>query len=383
MATLRDSELALSADIIYLNHAAVAPWPRRAVEAVQQFAETCGSRGAADYPQWLAVEMRLRQRLARLINARSTDDIALVKNTSEALSMIAYGLDWRSGDNVVVFQGEFPSNRMVWESLSRYGVELREVPLCTEGQPEEDLLARCDQRTRLVSVSSVQYATGFRTDLQTIGDGCRRRKILFCVDAIQSLGALSFDVQGCDADFVAADGHKWMLGPEGLALFWCRPELRERLQLHEIGWHMTDRPGDFEARQWRPSATATRFECGSPNLLAAHALEASLSLIEETGIQKIHEQVVSISGYIMEKARSIRPEVELISPQAEARRSGIVTLRPGDADPETLRRSLLDCGVVCAARGGGLRFSPHFYNEPGEIDAAFDALSRCRTSQPR
>jgi len=378
MGILRNTELLLDADVVYLNHAAVAPWPRRAVVAVQRFAETCGKRGAADYPRWLEVELRLRQRLARLINARSTDDIALVKNTSEALSMIAYGLQWRPGDNVVIFEGEFPSNRLVWESLTRYGVELREVPLRTEDRREAELLARCDRHTRLVSVSSVQYATGFRTDLQTIGEGCRRRKILFCVDAIQSLGAVPFDVEACGADFVAADGHKWMLGPEGLALLWCRPELRERLQLHELGWHMTDRPGDFEARQWRPSATATRFECGSPNLLAAHALEASLSLIEEIGVTQIYENILSITRYIMENAKSRFPEMELISPRAEDRRSGIVTLRPGDADPEALRRALLGCGVVCAARGGGLRFSPHFYNAPGEIDLALDALSRCR-----
>ncbi len=376
MENLLKTELALAPGIVYLNHAAVAPWPRRTVAAVTQFAQACGRRGAADYAAWLAVEARLRERLARLINAQSPNDIALVKNTSEALSMVAYGLAWTPGDNVVIFAGEFPSNRIVWDSLRSQGVELREVSLDPGGSPEEDLLARCDGRTRLVSVSSVQYATGFRVNLGLIGHVCRSRNIFFCVDAIQSLGALPFDVQDYVADFVAADGHKWMLGPEGLGLFWCHPELRADLRLHEYGWHMTDRPGDFAALDWHESTTASRFECGSPNLLAAHALDASLSLIEEVGIHVIYENILLINRLLMEKLLSAFPEAMLLSSTEDTRRSGILTLRLEGIDPEVLRRSLAEEGVICAARGGGLRFSPHFYNDEGDIDLAIKALKR-------
>ena len=212
-------EFQLDPDIVYLNHAAVAPWPRRTVEAVRRFADENAILGATRYPAWLEKEQALRGRLARLINAPSVDDIALLKNTSEALSLVAYGLPWEAGENVVGIAQEFPSNRLVWESLAPRGVELRLLDLDGATDPEGELLALCDSRTRLVSISAVQYARGLRMDLERIGEHCRAHEILFCVDAIQQIGVLPFDVQAIRADFAAADGHKWMLGPEGLAVF--------------------------------------------------------------------------------------------------------------------------------------------------------------------
>ncbi len=200
----------------YLNHAAVAPWPRRAADAVSAFARENVAHGASDYPEWLKIEHRLRERLARLLNARAGSDLALVKNTSEALSFVAFGLDWREGDQVVIGNEEFPSNRVVWEALRPRGVEVVEVGLAGD-DPESALLAACGPRTRLLSISAVQYASGLRLDLERIGAGCRRRGVLFCIDAIQQLGALPFDVQTYDCAFAMADGHKWMLGPKGWA----------------------------------------------------------------------------------------------------------------------------------------------------------------------
>ncbi|MGD2083984.1 MAG: aminotransferase class V-fold PLP-dependent enzyme [Chromatiales bacterium] len=375
--------IAIDPGIVYFNHAAVAPWPVRTVEAVKRFAEENGRRGAAAYPQWLDVEHRLRVHLARLINAPLAEDVALVKNTSEALSMVAYGLDWRPGDNLVIFQGEFPSNRIVWESLSARGVEVRQVPLDGHSpSPEDDLLAACDRRTRLISLSSVQYATGFRSDLARVGAFCRDQGVLFCVDAIQSLGAVPFDVQAVGADFVAADGHKWLLGPEGLGLFYCRAELRERIALHEFGWHMVDSPGDYDQQTWRPAQTAMRFECGSPNMLGAHALEASLGFIHEAGMERIYNNIIRNTAYIFEKIEENRL-LELLSPAAPSRRSGIVTFRMKGADSRVLHHFLMENGVICAARGGGVRFSPHFYNGPRDIDAALEILSRFERTSGR
>ncbi|HXH65378.1 MAG TPA: aminotransferase class V-fold PLP-dependent enzyme, partial [Mariprofundaceae bacterium] len=246
-----DAEFSLDPDILYLNHAAVAPWPRRTEVAVKDFAEQNRRRGSADYPQWLKTERSLRGRLMRLIHAGSSDDIALVKNTSEGLSLVAYGLAWRDSDNIVSTNQEFPSNRIVWESLEGRGVQLRCADI-TGDDPEAAIIARMDARTRLVSVSSVQYATGLRLDLARLGTACRERGILFCVDAIQSLGALCFDAEACHADFVTADAHKWMLGPEGVALFYSRPEARAKLGLSQYGWHMVEHAGDFERAEWRP-----------------------------------------------------------------------------------------------------------------------------------
>ncbi|MFC1684012.1 aminotransferase class V-fold PLP-dependent enzyme [Pseudomonadota bacterium] len=367
--SLATQEFDLTDDIIYLNHAAVAPWPKRTAEAVARFAQENATRGAQHYPHWLLVEKELRKSLAWLINAPDWQDIALVKNTSEALSMVAYGLDWRTGDNMVSIAQEFPSNRIVWESLADKGVELRLVDLEQTDDPEQALLDLCDDRTRLLSVSSVQYASGMRADIDKIGAFCRKNDILFCVDAIQSLGALPFDAQGCQADFVMADGHKWMLGPEGLALFYCRAEIREQLALNQYGWHMTDQPGNYDSTEWAPSPTATRFECGSPNMLGIYALNASLSLIQEVGIDEIQGGIKTITSLLIDLLSEI-DGCRLLSPLDDERRSGIVTFQIDGVDHAALYSHLMSKGVICAQRGGGIRFSPHFYIQPAKIQAA-------------
>jgi len=199
------AEFPLLSDIYYLNHAAVAPWPRRTTEAVKRFAEENTTMGARRYDQWLRIEAELREQLRKLLNAPHTDDIALLKNTSEGLSVVAYGLDWRAGDNIIISNEEFPSNRIVWESLRDQGVTVREADLHGD-DPEAALLDQVDDRTRLLAISSVQYASGIRLDLQRLGDFCHERGILYCIDAIQSLGALPMDVQALHADFVAMVG---------------------------------------------------------------------------------------------------------------------------------------------------------------------------------
>ncbi|MGR8942282.1 MAG: aminotransferase class V-fold PLP-dependent enzyme, partial [Gammaproteobacteria bacterium] len=219
MSRVSHPEFPLAEDLIYFNHAAVAPWPARTRRAVAEFAEQNCRYGAAFYPDWLKKEGLLREQLQALINAPSADDIALVKNTSEALSFVAYGLEWRAGDNIVSSNEEFPSNRLPWESLAAQGVELRQADLYSAASPEEALFAAVDRNTRLLTISSIQFATGLRLDIERIGAFCKQRGILFCVDAIQSIGAVRFDVQACQADFVMADGHKWMFGPEGLGVF--------------------------------------------------------------------------------------------------------------------------------------------------------------------
>ena len=363
----------LDNDVVYLNHAAVAPWPAAAREAVTAFAEENTAQGALDYPRWLQTEQQLRERLRRLINAPSSDDIALLKSTSEGLSFIAHGLPWMRGDNVVIPAGEFPSNRMVWQSLARYGVEVKQVDIATE-DPETALLAAVDEHTRLLSCSSVQYASGLRLDLARLGAACREAGVLFCVDAIQSLGAIRFDVQQAQADFVVADGHKWMTGPEGLALFYCRAELRERLQLHEYGWHMMHSPHDFNQSDWRPADSAQRFECGSPNLLGAVALNAALGVLLDAGMNRVEQQVLANSGALIDMLNQT-DNIEVLTPQAENRRAGIVLFHCHSRDPQQIYQQLMAQKIVCAARGQGVRFSPHFYTTEDQLRRAVAAVS--------
>ncbi|MGE8388053.1 MAG: aminotransferase class V-fold PLP-dependent enzyme [Pseudomonas sp.] len=358
----------------YLNHAAIAPWPRRASDAVARFARDNVKRGASDYPAWLATERRLRDRLARLINAPSRGDIALVKNTSEALSLVAFGLDWQAGDQVVISDEEFPSNRVVWEALAHRGVEVLQASLAG-ADPEASLLAACGPRTRLLAVSAVQFGSGLRLDLARLGEGCKAREVLFCVDAIQQIGALPFDVQHYQCDFAMADGHKWMLGPEGLGLFYCRAAVRPQLRLNAYGWHMLEHLGDFEHRQWQPARSARRFECGSPNMLGACALEASLSLLEEIGMDEVARLLQQRVEQLHQGLASI-PGVQLHSPDAAQRRAGIVTFSISGQDSAAIHRSLTAESTICALRGPGVRFSPHFYTNERLIDEAVQQVRR-------
>lgn len=362
--------------LIYLNHAGVAPWPRRAADAVRAFAAENARTGARHYPRWLQVEARLRERLGRLLNCPSTDDIALVKNTSEGLSFVAYGLDWRPRDAVVINNHEFPSNRVVWESLGgRFGVEVRDVDLNGAGDPEAALIAALDRRVKLLAISSVQYASGLRMDLDRLADACRKRRVLLCVDAIQSLGAVRMDVRALPADFVIADGHKWMLGPEGIGVFYSRPEARERLRLTEFGWRTVEDAGNYDRTDWRVAASARRFECGSPNMLGIFGLEASLSLLEEVGFEQVEARVLANARHLVEAICRHR-ELNLLSPAEPSRQAGIVNFRIAGKDSRQVYRRLTDNGIVCATRGGGVRFSPHFYNTPAQLDAALDYALR-------
>lgn len=352
--------------LYYLNHAAIAPWPRRTAEAVARFAQDNVRLGAHEYPAWLATERRLRERLARLLNAPTIGDIALVGNTSQALSLVAFGLDWRPGDQVVISDEEFPSNRVVWQALADRGVEVVEASLAV-ADPEAALIAACGPRTRLLSVSAVQFASGLRLDLARLGAACRQRGVLFCVDAIQQVGALPFDVQHYQCDFAMADGHKWMLGPEGLGVFYCRSELRRQLTLHAYGWHMLEHLGDFERRQWQPARSARRFECGSPNMLGACALEASLSLLEDVGMTVVAEQLAQRIEQLYRGLTAI-PGAQLHSPGDPSRRAGIVSFSLDGHANADIYRALSNNGVICAVRGPGVRFSPHFYTDHRLID---------------
>jgi len=367
------NEFNLRNDIIYLNHAGVAPWPLRTVKAVRKFADENMAQGSLRYPEWLEVETGLRKKAQKLINAPSPLDIALLKNTSEALSVVAYGLEWKNGDNIVSCNQEFPSNRIVWESLAQKGVEFREADFNISGNPEDALFSLVDNNTRLITISSVQFSTGLKMDLERIGEFCKKRGILFCVDAIQSLGAMRFDVQQIQADFVMADSHKWMLGPEGLAVFYSNPDARDRLHLNQYGWHMVEDAGNFDRRDWSIAKSARRFECGSPNMLGIYALNASLSLILETGMDYIENEILRRSEYLFDKIKA-RPELELITSTGQGRYAGIVTFRRSGVDSALLYQNLMQQKVLCAHRSGGIRLSPHFYTPYEQLDHVIELV---------
>ncbi|MGB3917276.1 MAG: aminotransferase class V-fold PLP-dependent enzyme [Thiothrix litoralis] len=361
-------------DCLYFNHAAVAPWPQVTADAVQAFAAENARQGTLNYPHWLTVEQALREQARQLLNAPAAGDIALVKNTSEGLSFVAYGLDWQAGDNVVGIRQEFPSNRFVWQSLASKGVEFRQLDLTEHAaDPEQALLALCDSRTRLLSISAVQYTNGLRMDLQKVGEFCRANGILFCVDAIQQLGAIPFDTQHVQADFVVADGHKWMLGAEGLALFYVRREVQAQLSLTQYGWHMAEGLSDYSMETFQPAVDARRFECGSPNMLGIHALHASLGVLLEAGMDEVWAQLSARIQYLLDGLAAL-PDIEILSDTRPERRSGMLTFRSRTLTNEALFKHLQDHGVFCASRGGGVRLSPHFYTPFTHLDKVLRVL---------
>jgi selenocysteine lyase/cysteine desulfurase len=358
---------------LYANHAAIGPWPRAASQAVVKFAQENCEIGAEKYSRWLMREQHLRKNLAGLINADSQEDIALLKNTTEGICIVASGIDWRSGDNVVLPAGEFPSNRLPWLALQRLGVEVREVDIRSCQDPEQALLDRMDNRTRLLSVSAVQWTDGLRLRLEVLGAACRQNDALFFVDAIQQLGAMQMDVQACGIDFLAADGHKWLLAPEGIAVFYCRESVRESLQLGQLGWHMVDEPYQFNRDQWQPSKTATRFEAGSPNTLGQAALHASVSLLQNVGMNQVEAYITANSLTLSEGIADI-PGLELVRPFDRQRVSGIVSFRIPDRRPVEIHRALQKRQLSCAVRGEAIRLSPHFYQAGEPLQAILTVI---------
>ncbi len=370
---LIENEFNVNEDIQYLNHAAVSPWPTRTAQAIQEFAKENNTLGSLNYLQWMENEQELREQLANLINAASSNEIALLKNTSEALSVVAHGINWRSGDNVVISDQEFPSNRIVWQSLKNQGVEVRLTDLYSETSPELAIIKQIDSRTRILSISSVQYSTGLKLDLVELGKACKSHGCLFCVDAIQTVGAVDINVQQCEIDFLMADGHKWMLAPEGLALFYCRYSCIEQLELHQFGWRMIEDPNNFQQENWACAKSARRFECGSPNMLGIHALRASLSLILEIGMTQIQQKLLSNVRFLFDILGGI-PDIELITDTTDNRYAGIVTFKSKTKDHELVYQYLMKNKVMCAYRGGGIRFSPHFYTSKNSMQSAVAIL---------
>ena len=363
------AEFPQDTDICYLNHAAIGPWPKRTAQTVANFAQQNMLRGGADYPDWLKVEQRLRRRIAKLIGAADPADIALTKNTSEGLSTISQGLGWREGDEVIGMAHDFVSNRMVWEALERRGVVYRPVDAIAATDPEGAMIAAITPKTRLLAVSSVHYATGYRFDLERLAYACRTKSVLFSVDAIQSLGAIPFDLTEIDADFVTCGGHKWLLAPEGLGFFYCRPQLRDELQLRQYGWAMRESPYDFDAETWQPAQSARRFESGTPNMMGIQALEMSLSLFEEVGMSFVSQRLAENIDHLADALKAI-PEVEVLTPHEPTKRAGIITFRHPEIARKEVYPTLMQAGVICAARAGGIRLAPHFYTPEAVLNTA-------------
>jgi selenocysteine lyase/cysteine desulfurase len=362
----------------YFDHAAVAPLTTRARTALAEWADEFTENGLTHYSRWLARIEEVRRLVGRLLNADPLD-VAFIKNTSEGIGIVAEGLDWRPGDNVVTAEEEYPANVYPWLNLAGRGVELRRVPSRDGRVLLDDLLAATDGHTRLVTISWVEYASGFRNDLDAIGEACRQRGILFFVDAIQGLGALPLDVSRSPIDFLAADGHKWLLGPEGAGVFWIRRDLVDRLHPVGVGWHSVIGAWDFGAIDFRLKPNAGRWESGSQNIAGITALGASLELLLEIGVDAMSRRILDLADRFCAEVE--RTGWKVHGSRRENERSGIVSLvapaeRSAGFIPAVVRQ-LRQQGVVVNHRAGRLRVSPHAYNTPEELDRLVELLGAC------
>jgi selenocysteine lyase/cysteine desulfurase len=363
-------EFPVTGRYVYLDHAGIAPVSLRVTSAVDRFLSESAEGGSFHYLAWAHRIARVRMDCARLINA-TPHEIAFVKNTSHGLSLVAEGLDWKPGDNVIIYEKEFPSNIYPWLDLKRKGVEVRILPSRDGRILIDDIEQRIDSRTRLLALSSVQFSNGFRIDLARVGELCRGKGVLFCVDAIQSLGVIPMDVKDCTIDFLSADGHKWLLGPEGIGIFYCRSELAERLIPPLVGWKSVKNELDFDKPDFVLKTDALRFEEGSLNMMGIVGLGAAVELLLEAGIGRIEQRVLDLGDVIISAADKRGHRV--LTPKERGQRGGIVTFA-GTFDPASVRDLLRERGIMVNVRGGGLRVSPHFYNTEDEVLRLFQQL---------
>ncbi|HLO02236.1 MAG TPA: aminotransferase class V-fold PLP-dependent enzyme [Symbiobacteriaceae bacterium] len=362
------------------------------VQSALQEAVTTMAGGSAGLHGLMGRLAPLKAKLAQLIGATPAE-IALQRSTSQGLNTVAAGVHWRPGDNVVTAGIEFPSNVFPWLNLEgRYGVKTKLVPAREGRVLAEDLIAACDERTRVLTVSWVQFTNGYRTDLAQLGEFCRARGILFCVDGVQGVGALQIDVERCQIDALACGAQKWMLGPLGIGFLYVRKAVQAELWTVEVGPGSVRRgDGGFSPAGGRPPdgsvqmdpasfldynltfhESAARYESGLPNLLGVCGLDASVSLFLEVGPAAVEAQVLALTDQLAEGL--VGRGYSLLSPRGAGERSGIITFVSERMASSEIHQRLTAAGVVCSLREGAVRLAPHFYNEAAEMEQILAAL---------
>ena len=355
------------ANRIYLNHAAVSPLCKPAADAMKHLADDCLHFGSLHYDEWLAAYEGLRVAAARLIGA-NRNEIASVKNTSEGIATVAAGLNWKPGDRVVAFREEFPANYYPWKRLEEKGVAVTWLSV-------GDSLDRIDEAARgarLLSISFVQFLSGYRAPIREIGEICHRNQCIYMVDAIQGMGAFPIDVRACHIDTLAADGHKWMTGPEGCGILYISEALQDQVDPVEFGWTNVAGYNDYASRDMALRPDAGRYECGTLNTIGIYGLKAAIEFLLEVGAGVIAPVVQNLGDRI---AAGVQAKgYELFIPRTAETGAGIVSFRKAGVDATELVVRLRNAGISVAPRAGWVRTSPHFYISPADIDQFLDEL---------
>ncbi|MCO6512731.1 MAG: aminotransferase class V-fold PLP-dependent enzyme [Aridibacter famidurans] len=357
----------------YLNSAAVSPIPVSAIEAVNSQLWDVAENGSTHYPEWVATKNRARALVAEMLKAQP-EQVAFTRNTSDGFASVASAIDWEPTDNIVTFHREFPANFYAWRSVrDRYGVDLR---LCPERDGRIDLdefVGLIDENTRLVSISAVQFASGFRADLKKLGTAAREVGALFSVDIIQGLGAMEFDLPACHVDIASGASHKWLCAPEGCGILYVSDRARQMLTPSLVGWISVEEPWDFKDldQSYKPNALAWESGTGASSLF--YGLEQSLKLLTETGISRIEGHLSGLTDRLCEGLSE--RGYAIVSSRLPGESSQIVSVRPAEGNSaEEAFRQLEAEKIIVSARSGIIRVSPHFYNVADDIDRLLEAL---------
>ena len=366
------SNFAVTERYAFLDHASLGPVPKSTVEAMHASLLNHATEAAVAFPAFHAVAEDVRGRFARLVGARS-DEIAITANTATGISVIAKGFDWREGDNVVVPTIDFPSNMYAWMQLSTRGVETRRVCPREGRVAVEDLVAACDSRTRVVAVSLVQFSTGFRVDINALGEVCRARGILLVVDGMQAVGWMDLNLESSPIDAMALQSYKWLLGPFGVGWLYVRRGLVQQLQPLSIGGRSMTPRNSFLDHRFELSDNATRFESGVLDLHSIAGAGSSIDLLASAGIASIEAHTLALSDKLAE-GLAARGWIVLSARTKEHERSPIIVFRHASLDASAFHSRLTEAGVIVSLREGVLRASPHFYNNEDDIERLLDAL---------
>ncbi|HEY2388620.1 MAG TPA: aminotransferase class V-fold PLP-dependent enzyme [Candidatus Binatia bacterium] len=364
-------EFPSTASCVHFNHAGVGPLSRRCADAASAFVGDGRDHGTLRYAAWEQRGEEVRAACARMIGARA-DEIAFCAGTSDGLSLLATGFPWSRGDSVVSAAGEFPANVYPWWGLAEQGVETRMAELIDDRLTLDAIAAVTDGTTRVVSVSAVDFSRGQRRPLAAIAEFCRARGILFCVDAIQALGALELDVARDGIDCLASDGHKWLCAPEGLGVFYLSRPWLERVRPQRLGWKSVTDQGRFLPYHFELKTEAAKFECGSFNFLGIHALGAAVDLVLEIGPGAMERRVLEVTAMLRDALAERRLAVLGGYPRGEW--SGITAVGVA-GPPERSVARLAARGIVASPRGGGVRLSPHFYSNADDVARCVAALA--------
>ncbi len=359
----------------YFDHAAVAPLTASAGAEISAYAASLVADGAGEWQRWSSASESARTMGAALIGA-DPDEVALVRSTTEGINLVAEGFPWREGDNVVTLADEFPSNQYPWMNLASRGVQTRRVDVPDGRVDLDELAAACDKRTRIVSISWVGYASGWRNDLAAASELAHSRGAFFFVDAIQGLGVFPIKVRDLAIDFLSADGHKWLLGPEGAGLFYLRREHLDLLRPLGLGWHSVAQGSDYSRIELTLRPTATRYEGGSRNLAGFVGLAASLKVLSSWPIQQICDRVIEVTDLACQRLAAAGAVIRSI--RETAHKSGIVSFDWPGVDPLVARKRLRERKVLMSCRGGRLRISPHAYTTDEDIERLVEGLVAAR-----